>query len=409
VIQKFHERIHYCFYIGEIHQDAGIRIGLTFDSDGYFEAVTMHPAAFVPVGKGGNVMSGLKPEFSRQYDRHQKLFQQMNERDVNISNGAKGKAVCYFCFMLFRILIFLFTAIFVSCKPLNRDLIDNAPLISISFTDDLGRTVKLPDVPRKVISLSPNTTEIICAIGAENLLVARSELCFFPLSIAKLPAIPIVPDPDLPAVVLYEADLVIASNETMDSAWVYALSRLRVPVFYQSYQSTDDIYRNILSLGRILGKNEQAKILADSLKGIEKRITEATANEIKYGTMVLLQVSPPAVAGKNSFINDLIGKAGGKNVFGDKAGLKYPTVTAEEILARNPEVIIFPTKNENEYGAFIAGYPDLIQLSANRQNRVFVLDPGILIRPGPRSMEGLAMLTRCLHSRIDVNKLAGWK
>lgn len=301
-------------------------------------------------------------------------------------------------------LLLFFVLALTGCGSSQEDLVENAPLISVSFTDDLGREIKLPKTPEKIISLSPNTTEIIFAIGAGDLLVARSEICNYPEETDGLPKIKIDPEPDLPDIVLYEADLVIASDETMDSTWVGALSRLRVPVFFQSYETTEDIYRNMKSLGEILGRKEEAVRYADSLKRIEDRIVEATKNEIKYATMVLLQMVPPAVAGRKSFIHDLILKAGGKNSFAALDG-KYLEIDPQDIMTANPEFIIFPSRSQADYGKFIAAYPGVSYVDANVNSRVFILEPEILIRPGPRSIEGLATLTRCLHSKINIEEL----
>jgi iron complex transport system substrate-binding protein len=300
-----------------------------------------------------------------------------------------------FCTMLLAVFLVF------GCEPSNQSLIESAPLISRKYTDDLGREIVLKKRPKKVISLAPNITEMIFAIGAENSLIARSQACDYPIEALDYPQVTTYPELDLAGIVSLDPDLILTTNEIFGEQSAEFFDRYNIPLYFQSYNSLDDIYRNVEVLGDILDHKPQAKKLVDSLQGIATRIVDSTKGQAKFRTAVLVGIRPIIVAGGGGFINEMIVKAGGKNAFGNLSE-KYPTVSEEAFLKAAPEILVLPTSSEQAYQDFAAEHP-LVHLNspAAQNNRVYILDPDIFFRPGPRTVEGLAYLARTLHSRID--------
>jgi iron complex transport system substrate-binding protein len=246
---------------------------------------------------------------------------------------------------------------------------------------------------------------MIFAIGKGDLMVARSHVCDFPDEAYDLVEITSFPSLDLPSIVSYQPDLVLASTEIHNELIVSSFNSLNVPLYFQSYNTLEDIYRNIRTLGKMLHASEAADHLADSLARLAQVIADSNRNEIGYRTAILMGMDPITVVGGKSFINDMLEKSGGKNVFAS-LGEKYPTVTVEELAKAQPEFLILPTRNDQLYQQLLARYPDLHTLvPAALNDHVFMVDPGVVVRPGPRVIEGMVTLTRVLHPRVDLVNL----
>ncbi|MFN8396706.1 MAG: helical backbone metal receptor [Bacteroidia bacterium] len=290
-----------------------------------------------------------------------------------------------------------------ACSHSNTDLIESAPLISRRFKDDYGRPVTLNRVPRRVISLASNITEMIYAIKAQDRLAGVSHDSDFPQDASGKPFVITYPDFDLPGVVALEPDLILASTEIHDQRISDFFERYKFPLYFQDYKNLEDIFTTIRELGQMLGAESPANRLADSLTAATKAITDSTAGQIKYKTAMVLGIDPITVVGGGSFMNDLITKAGAQNPF-SVLPEKYPTVTAEQFILAAPEYVILPTHNDRAWVDLVARFPDIqTKIPATELNHVFQVEPDVIVRPGPRIVEGLAYITRILHPRVAVD------
>lgn len=310
----------------------------------------------------------------------------------------------YLCAMN-RFLILLVLIFLVGCGNSKQQLIDDAPLITQRYQDDLGREIKLSRTPTKIVSLAPSCTEMLFALGAGKQIAARSQACDYPIDALDLPEIITYPSLDLPAIAELDPDLVLATTEIFDVKQADFFDRYDIPLFFQDFEGVDDIYRNLNSLGQMLDRKQAAEELVAELKSNEKMIVDSTKTKVKYPTMVLIAVKPLIVAGAGSFISEVIEKAGGKNAFDDISD-KYPVVNQEAVLNANPEVILIPSTNEQIYQDFAEAYPLLhLNMIASQDGRVYLIDPNLVLRPGPRTVEGMAFLAKTLHPNIDLTEI----
>lgn len=282
----------------------------------------------------------------------------------------------------------------------KRKLVEQAPFISKTFVDGTGRTLQLPKTPTKIISLAPNITEILFALSAEDMLVARSEACDFPQSVDQIDAITTYPELDIEQIQALEADLIISTSEVFGEQEIALLEDAGQSVYLQTYTQIADLYTGIRQLGELLGKGQAGMHLADSLQQLEERIVQATENQIKYGTMLVIGDDPITTIGGTGILHDLIGKAGGRNVFANIDSAFF-TPTEQAFLTTQPEFLIFPAKNDQVYLNFIAQHPALYNTPADVSKQVYILDPDILFRPGPRLLDGLLELTHTLHNKLN--------
>ncbi|MEL7534726.1 MAG: hypothetical protein AAFN10_25690, partial [Bacteroidota bacterium] len=108
----------------------------------------------------------------------------------------------------------LFAILFAACgNDKNQSLIENAPLISQAYTDHTGRKISLPQAPQKLVSIAPNITEMIFAIGGQDKLVARSQACDYPEEAQAFPTVTTYPELSLEELKATEGDLIVTTDE----------------------------------------------------------------------------------------------------------------------------------------------------------------------------------------------------
>lgn len=286
----------------------------------------------------------------------------------------------------------------------KRDLIQSAPSISETLTDGAQRTVRLQHEARRVVSLSPNITEILFAIGAGDKLVARSSECLFPPEAQNLPAIPLLPSLDMDSLAATKADVVFSTTDVFPPKTADAIEqRSQVPMFLQRYNSMADIQSGIRELGKVMHCDTQAAHLADSLGKVTARVKAATEGQIRYGTVMLVSTEPLRAVGGFGLLNELIQLSGGKNLLGDRKEA-YLTLTPEQLQQLQPEYIIIPTQNDQAYGALLSQYPILTATPAEAQHHVFLVDSEYYLHPGPRTLSALLQLTQILHTNLTPDK-----
>ncbi len=308
--------------------------------------------------------------------------------------------------MLQKLFIGCIVLLSLSCKrnASRKALIESAPLISQTYQDDRGREITLAQEPQRVVSIAPNITEIIYAIGAQDKLIARSQACDFPQQVQDKPLITTYPQLDLESLTSLQADLVFSTSEIFTDDDIVLLEEVGIPIYLQKYSTLDDVYEGMLDLGTILSVESRATLITDSLKIIEKRVISLTEDLPKYNTMILVSADPLKVVGGNGFLNELINKAGGKNIFADKEQA-YSTTTLEEIIYLQPEFIIFPTSDIQQLQAILSQYPALTKTPAYESRQVFTISPDWMYRPGPRMIRGLLELTHILHSSLTPDNI----
>lgn len=285
----------------------------------------------------------------------------------------------------------------------RRRLVESAPLISQTYTDDTGRRLQLRDRPQRVVSLAPSITEIVFAIGAEAKLAARSQACSYPPEAAAYPEVTTFPQLDLEELQATEADLLLTTDEIFTPDDLAHLERTGLPVYVQRYRHLADVYRGIRRLGELLDRGPAAEALADSLARLEAHITDSTRGQVHYRTMILVSNDPLKVVGGGGFLNELVEKAGGLNIYAEHPDA-YPITTVEEILKLQPEYLIIPSRQTGIYADLLVQYPALYNTPADVAKQVHVIDPDLLYRPGPRMLSGLLALTTILHSSLTPDR-----
>ncbi len=272
---------------------------------------------------------------------------------------------------------------------------------AIQTTDALNRQITIPDTPRRIISLVPSVTEIVFKLRLEKRLVAVTDACTYPKAALKLPHIGSYADPNLEAILLHNPDLVLASADMNRPALIRRLELLHVPVYVVQSRTVTEVLETISKIGLITGAEKQAKQLTSSIRRRIQKIERLTAGLTPPTTLECVMVQPLTVAGPDTFVDDIIRLAGGKNIVA-RGPSRYPTWNAEALLSANPQTIIvstYPGQPDPEH--FFSQWP---QLQAVKNHHIIRIDADWIHRPGPRLILGIEALAKALHPDVDFDE-----
>lgn len=245
----------------------------------------------------------------------------------------------------------------------------------------------------RVVSLAPSITEIVCALGATNQLVGRSSACDYPPDVVKrIPVIGNFGVPSLERLLAARPDVVLYTD-LADLGLDQKLHRIGLKPARILCNRLDEIPAALVQVGQHVGRAADANRLADSLRFqiAQRRATPVALPRPRV--LVLIWNDPLTAAGKNTFISDLIALAGGQNI-GDEIDRDYFQVSSEWVLARNPEIVFcFFMASGRPVREMIMGQAGWGRVRAVQTGRVYDgFDNSPVLRPGPRVMEGLALI-----------------
>ncbi len=263
-----------------------------------------------------------------------------------------------------------------------------------TVTDDYGRTVVVPAQPQRVVSLSPAVTEIIYALGAQEMLVGRTDFCEYPAEAQQLPSIGGISNLNIESILSLNPDLVISGSmvskkvtDQMDAMGVPMVCVIEKPRF-------NALFDNISAIGRLVGKEHEADSLIENLElRIENLISSTDSSQLSTPNSQLPTVyyvvgfgaSGNFTAGGNTFINDIIRMAGGRNIAEDVEGWSY---SLEALVKEDPDYIIV----RREDSAAFCGMKPYNTLSAVRNGHVIGIVSGTLDLQVPRNIDAVLYL-----------------
>lgn len=256
-----------------------------------------------------------------------------------------------------------------------------------------GQTLTLKEAPRRIVSLDAATTEILCELGAADQLVAveRFENC--PRGASSRPALDAF-QPNLEAIAAYRPDLVIVTYNP--SGLVESLRRVNIPVLYLDLpKNLAGVYDAIERLGAVTDRADAASRLIVSLRREQEAITSRVSN--LNGPRVYHELDDTYYsAAPQSFVGDFYRLLRAGNI-AEGATSDYPQLSAEVIIQRNPQVIVLADEAAGVTPAAVKQRPGWGVIDAVRNDRICSIDPDILSRPGPRVVEALRLLAKCLY------------
>lgn len=266
----------------------------------------------------------------------------------------------------------------------------------LKVTDARGRAVAIKARPARIVSLAPNITEILYAIGAGDQVAAVTKYCNYPPGAAKKPKVGDVRT-TAEAVLAQKPDLVIA-HAFLNATLIAQLETLHKTVFAMNPRTISQTEKDILALGRITDHNAgAAKVVAKMQRGIAEA-KKARAGKKMESVMVVIQSNPLWVAGPNTFIDEMLRLANAKNIAWD-ARSGFVTFSRELAVSRRPSVIVVGSTADQ---SFFLTSPIWRNTPAAKSKRVYVINNDLLVRPGPRLADGLTEIVRRLNRKGEL-------
>jgi iron complex transport system substrate-binding protein len=247
----------------------------------------------------------------------------------------------------------------------------------------------------RVISLAPNLTEIVFAVGGGGQLVGRTSYCDFPPEAKSVTEVGDTTKPSLEKLIALKPQVVLVSTASQLEVFTQQLQNQNIAIFITDPHDLEGVFRSIEQVGEILGKKEQAATLVQSLRKRTNAVEEAVTQRQPVRVFYQLSAEPLYTAGHDSFVTDLMRRAGAISVTADVPGA-WPKYSSESALAAKPDAIILPTGGS--MGSGNSTVTEALRRSpAVLQGRVYKINDDHLVRPGPRLIDGLEEMARALH------------
>lgn len=266
----------------------------------------------------------------------------------------------------------------------------------LTITDDAGRQVTIATQPERIVSLSASNTEILFALGLGDRIVGVDSYSDYPPEVDSKPDVGSYSKPDLEKIVAAEPDLILATGIHLKGP-LAEMEKLKLPVMVVDPRDVEGVLDKVTLLGDATGRRAEAAGLVDEMQAkidwVRGRVKDAPPVRIFF------ELSPELhTAGPGSFVNDMIGLAGGENIAAN-AGKEWPQLNQEALFLANPQVILLADHGSQggQDPEVVAARPGWKEIDAVKNGRVIPVDPDITNRPSPRLMEGLELMVESFH------------
>jgi iron complex transport system substrate-binding protein len=267
-----------------------------------------------------------------------------------------------------------------------------------TVTDFQNRSVTVPKLPERIVSIGPSITEFLFALGAGPRVVGADDFSDEPAAAKQLEKVGGI-KVNFEKVVALKPDLVLTVK--FSDGTVEQLAGAGLLVLVVDPQTIGDVARTAILLGRVVGSGGDAMA-----RDIEKRVDDVRSKTSSAATKPRvyheIDASDPTkifTVGPESYIHDLIGIAGGQNIAA-RATSAYPQLSAEEILRGDPEIIVLAAADYSAKPEQVAARSGWGAISAVKNNRIVTIAPNLINRPGPRVGEAAEAYARLVHPEL---------
>jgi iron complex transport system substrate-binding protein len=269
-----------------------------------------------------------------------------------------------------------------------------------TVTDETGRRVAVPVNAQRVVSLAPNLTETLYALGLEGKLAGDTTYCDTPAAAKDKPHVGAPLDPSLEAIVALHPDLVLA---TAINRWgtVEALERLGITVYTMDPHTVRDMLESTALLGDLLGAHQQAAALVAKLQTTLDDLQTRLREKPLVHVLFLVWDDPPITIGQNTFIADALRWAGAESVL--ISTQDWPHISMEEVVRLAPDYIVMVGDHDKPVDPNkvndLRERPTWSQLEAVKLGHVVIVND-VMTRPSPGLIGGIVALAHSLHPEV---------
>ena len=267
--------------------------------------------------------------------------------------------------------------------------------------DRLKRTVCFTAIPQRIVSLSPSTTELLFAIGAGHQLVGATEHCNYPPAAAKLTRVGggTLQGISRETILSLSPDLILCKWDSHQPL-IEPFERFKVPIMAVCPDTLAELYEEATLLGQVTGHVSEASELVENMKRRVVALTswvDSVPMDQRLRAFYEVWDEPLMTAGPKSFIGEMLEMGGMKNIFFD-ATVRYPRISDEVVLDRDPEVILAPSTHRSQVSLeILAKRQGWARIAAIRERQVFLIDGDRVSRCGPRMLDALEEMIRAVY------------
>lgn len=265
---------------------------------------------------------------------------------------------------------------------------------SRTITDELGRTVLIPDHPHRLICLVPSVADDLYALGAGSDVIAVSEFTKYPKEASLKPSIGVQMTPSIERIVALHPDLVIGSSDSNREETVRQLEQVGVVVFMLNPHGIEGILSSITSLGKAIRRENAAARLVSELRSRLNDVRGHVRGKPVIHVFLPIWYDPVTTIGKHAFITEMIAAAGAKSIT-DNIAQEWPQISLETVIERRPDALVLVRSSRMSLND-VENRPGWNTLSAIRNHRVYAVDERIEL-PSPAAFDALEELARELH------------
>ena len=257
--------------------------------------------------------------------------------------------------------------------------------------------------PARIVSAAPNLTEILFALGLGEQIAGVTQGSNYPPEAAQKPTVGTFWQPNIETVIAARPDLVVLLTFPQQQSLAGRLRRLGIYCLTLEIWTVDDLFGAIATLGGATGKEQAAQRLVADIKTRIEQLQTRLVGKKRTKVLWVVQREPLRVAGRNTFVNELIELAGGENAIGPTLH-KYPPIGGEQVLACGAEVIIEPAMMpdliDSQRTQALAYWQRFANVPAVTDGRIHVIDGDIVSRLGPRLYQAVETIARCLRPEL---------
>ena len=257
----------------------------------------------------------------------------------------------------------------------------------------------------RIVSLGPNVTEIIYALGAGDSLVGRTDYCNYPDEALSVTSIGTLWEPNLEAILALNADIAIASS-IVDSSFIESLGKAGVTA-YQFYEeeSLEGTFKLIQEVADVICKSSEGEQIVASMKeridAVRTKVAAIPADQ-KKSTMYIISYGDwgDYAATGETYLNDVIEAAGGINAAKD--GM-YWSISKELLLSQDPDTILLGAYSYTDVAATIADFSSLApysELTASKTGNIHTINGDAAERQGVRTADTVEEIARILYPEL---------
>lgn len=295
----------------------------------------------------------------------------------------------------------------------RKSLVLLSPLLAVAFrgtalaAEPAGATS--PTGPRRIVTISPNAAEIICALGCCDRIVGVDKFCVFPDELRDRARVGGLFDPDLERIVALKPDLIVLRGRS--ESVTRLASDLGARLLEDRTERLDDIAGTVRQLGGLLGREAEAERLVDEFNERLRKVRERVDGRPTVRVFVAVsrrsdEWGQILTTGRGTFIDDVVRVAGGTNIF-EGVDAPWPEVTLEGAVARRPQVVIelVPEARlaDPDRESLRAAWQSALRIGGDATVRVAAIDDDHALIPSPRYVEIVERLAKILHSEIELD------